>query len=277
MTIWAEISEVVWSLSALSSPSNLSGYIHRSQGDTVARRGGEKGLAKESGAPAGLGTQVVILMKEGVLSLLLPSALSRCLWFLSVPLLLPRHSGNGCPARSEWGLWGEHWGSSGDGRQTSSVKTLPVLTREGPGACHCPEVSEAISAPFAGLKRLSSRGGSPLTTSAPVLDSVYNQMLGRISVVKVKTSVPKRLGLRPRCGLCAGRTSASLTAVGAESSVSSQSCSQEGVPCLALRQPLIPPHCPPPHLPCLLALPAWLAPVHLLLHPAITGCLQLRW
>lgn len=70
--------------------------------------------------------------------------------------------------------------------------------------CHCPEVSEAISAPFAGPKRLSSRGGSPLTTSAPVVDSVYNLMLGRISVVKVKSSVPKRLGPRPRCGLCAG-------------------------------------------------------------------------
>ncbi|TRZ19751.1 hypothetical protein HGM15179_007317 [Zosterops borbonicus] len=52
--------------------------------------------------------------------------------------------------------------------------------------CHCPEVSEAISAPFAGPKRLSFRGGSPLTTSAPVVDSVYNLMLGRISVVKLQ-------------------------------------------------------------------------------------------
>lgn len=77
------------------------------------------------------GLRVLILMREDVLSLLLPFALSQCLWFLPVPLLLARHSGNVCPARSEWGLWGERWGRSGDGRQTSSVKTLPVLTRGG--------------------------------------------------------------------------------------------------------------------------------------------------
>lgn len=113
-TIWAEISEAVWSLSALSSPSDPSGYIHRSLGDTVARRGGGKCLAKESGAPAVLGTQGCILMEEDVLSLLLPSALSQCLWFLSVLLLLPRHSGNVCPGSSEWGLWGECWGWQAD-------------------------------------------------------------------------------------------------------------------------------------------------------------------
>lgn len=61
------------------------------------------------------------------------------------------------------------------------------------------EVSEAISASFTGLKGLSSQGGCPLTINAPVLDSVNNQMLGRISVVKVKTAgieVPRAANLQ---------------------------------------------------------------------------------
>lgn len=73
----------------------------------------------------------VVILRDDVLSLLLPSALSQCLWLLSVP--------SSCPGRLAVCVQAGQNGAVGDsgvggGRwQTPSVQTRPVLSR-GAGA-----------------------------------------------------------------------------------------------------------------------------------------------
>lgn len=102
----AEIAAAVWSLSAPSSPSSPSGYIHRV---TLWPGGlGERAEPRSLELQLPWGLRVVILMREDVLSLPLPSALSQCLLLLSVPLPVPR--------QVRVGLWGEAGVGGDEGR-----------------------------------------------------------------------------------------------------------------------------------------------------------------
>lgn len=124
-----------------SRSSVISPHSHRSkhcsQGDTScdipASQEGvhhstlQTGWTKGAWAPAGLGSQEW-LPEEGRCSL--PSPLVSC-----PPCLVPAIVSPAPPAQAalgmNGGLWGNQWGTSGDIRQTSSVKTLLVLIRGG--------------------------------------------------------------------------------------------------------------------------------------------------
>lgn len=126
---------------APSSPSNPSAYTHRSQGDNSCDTGvSQEGVrCGQEGWVKGLNQGVWssswlwdsgLTAYGGKMSSASCSPLpcpSSCQSHSSYP----GSSGNVCPARPNRGLWGKHWGRSGDVRQTSSVKMLQVLIRGG--------------------------------------------------------------------------------------------------------------------------------------------------